>query len=109
MYVTPPLPSPSMLYRVGFSKDGTTMNLGEASQSYGFGGTSKAITNSVFVDYGESFGPGDVIGCFVVRRGWGLQCVGVLTHNPPPCRTLRVSSRLYPSPRMVPCLALPLS
>ena len=83
-YVTPSLPSPSILYRVGFSKDGTTMNLGEASQSYGFGGTSKAITNSVFVDYGESFGPGDVIGCFVVRRGWGLQCVGVLTHNPPP-------------------------
>ena len=45
------------------------MNLGEASQSYGFGGTSKAVTNSVFVDYGESFGPGDVIGCFVVSRG----------------------------------------
>lgn len=55
--------------RVGFSKDGTTMNLGEASQSYGFGGTSKAITNSVFVDYGESFGPGDVIGCFVDFEG----------------------------------------
>ena len=67
-----PRPTPLLLLvvlpRVGFSKDGTTMNLGEASQSYGFGGTSKAITNAVFVDYGESFGPGDVIGCFVVRR-----------------------------------------
>lgn len=59
------------------------MNLGEASQSYGFGGTSKAITNAVFVDYGESFGPGDVIGCFVVRREQGLQC-GHAHSNPFP-------------------------
>lgn len=84
------------------------MNLGEASQSYGFGGTSKAITNSVFVDYGESFGPGDVIGCFVVSRGRACS-VGVLTHTPPPCRTLKGNSRPFPSPRTAPHLGLHLS
>lgn len=90
------------------------MNLGEASQSYGFGGTSKAITNSVFVDYGESFGPGDVIGCFVVRRGRGLQCrgwgleCGMLTHTHHCHRTLKGNSKLSPSPRTALCLVLPL-
>ena len=52
--------------RVGFSKDGSTMSLGEEQQSYGFGGEGKAVTNAQFIDYGEKYGPGDVIGCYLV-------------------------------------------
>ena len=40
--------------------------LGEVAQSYGYGATGKSSTAGMFNSYGESFGPGDVIGCFVV-------------------------------------------
>jgi len=39
---------------------------GEVAQSYGYGATGKSSTAGMFNSYGESFGPGDVIGCFVV-------------------------------------------
>ena len=34
--------------------------------SYGYGGTGKTVENNNYQTYGEPFGPGDVIGCFVV-------------------------------------------
>ena len=41
---------------------------GEVSQSYGYGASGQSSTAGMFNSYGESFGPGDVIGCFVVSR-----------------------------------------
>jgi len=42
-----------------------TRNLGTDVLSYGFGGTGKASHGGKFVDYGQSFGLNDVIGCYV--------------------------------------------
>lgn len=39
--------------------------IGEESNSYGYGGTGKFSTNNKFVNYGEKFGVGDVIGCLL--------------------------------------------
>ena len=40
---------------------------GEEALSYGYGGTGKASTECNFVDYGQTFGPGDVITAYLVR------------------------------------------
>ena len=40
--------------------------IGEVAQSYGYGASGQSSTAGMFNSYGESFGPGDVIGCFVV-------------------------------------------
>jgi len=50
------------------------LSLGEDNLSYGFGGTGRAATNKQFKLYGEAYGPGDYIGCFIVSR---LICNGV--------------------------------
>ena len=39
---------------------------GEERFSYGFGGTGKASTDCKFTDFGETFGEGDVISCYLV-------------------------------------------
>ena len=39
---------------------------GEVAQSYGYGASGQSSTAGMFNSYGESFGPGDVICCFVV-------------------------------------------
>ena len=39
---------------------------GEVAQSYGYGASGQSSTAGMFNSYGESFGPGDIVGCFVV-------------------------------------------
>lgn len=56
--------SPHVL-RVGWSVQGTSMQLGEEPLTYGFGGTGKISTGNKFSDYGEAFGKDDVIGCYL--------------------------------------------
>jgi len=51
--------------RVGFSTADTSMQLGEEKNSFGYGGTGKASVACTFKDYGEAFGTGDVIQCFL--------------------------------------------
>ncbi|XP_066970862.1 tigger transposable element-derived protein 1-like isoform X1 [Macrobrachium rosenbergii] len=51
--------------RCGWSIDDAGMVLGEEPFSYGYGGTAKASTNLKFKDYGQPFGKGDVIGCYL--------------------------------------------
>ncbi len=58
--------------RVGWSVEGSDLGLGEDRYSYGYGGTGKVATNKKFKVYGEPYGPGDFIACFVVSRGGGL-------------------------------------
>lgn len=42
------------------------MLLGEEKFSYGYGGTGKASTDCKFSDFGETFGEGDAIACYLV-------------------------------------------
>ncbi|CAH1261467.1 HNRNPU [Branchiostoma lanceolatum] len=51
--------------RVGWSIDFSSIQLGEEPFSYGYGGTAKSSTACKFNDYGEKFGAGDVMGCYV--------------------------------------------
>ncbi|GFO50470.1 heterogeneous nuclear ribonucleoprotein u-like protein 1 [Plakobranchus ocellatus] len=57
-------PNPHVL-RVGWSVNSTSLNLGEEALSFGYGGTGKASTECNFVDYGQTFGPGDVITAYL--------------------------------------------
>ena len=41
------------------------MQLGEVKNSYGFGGTSKVSEDCKFRNYGQKFGQGDVVGCYL--------------------------------------------
>ncbi|XP_064394573.1 heterogeneous nuclear ribonucleoprotein U-like protein 1 isoform X2 [Halichondria panicea] len=50
--------------RVGWTLD-DSKGLGEDNHSFGFGSTGKKVVNNVFESYAESYGPGDVIGCFL--------------------------------------------
>ena len=56
--------------RCGWSVDDAGIGLGEAHNSYGYGGTGKAVVNNQYNEYGETYGPGDVIGCFVVSTAF---------------------------------------
>lgn len=42
------------------------VSTGEEDFSFGYGGTGKASVKCKFVDFGEKFGVGDVIGAYVV-------------------------------------------
>ena len=53
------------LCRVGFSTSEAVLDLGTCAHGYGFGGTGKKSNNRQFDDYGEAFGKGDVIGCYL--------------------------------------------
>ena len=48
--------------------DEAKLSLGEAPHSYGYGSTGRASCNDQFNSYGEPYGPGDVLGCFVVSN-----------------------------------------
>ena len=56
--------------RVGWSIDEAGLGLGEAEFSYGYGSTGMSVVNNHYNEYGETYGPGDIIGCFVVSVGW---------------------------------------
>ncbi|KAH8867594.1 Heterogeneous nuclear ribonucleoprotein U-like protein 1 [Schistosoma japonicum] len=51
--------------RIGWSTEDADFTLGEEPQSYGYGGTGKKSCNNKFVDYGCTFGEGDVVGAFI--------------------------------------------
>ena len=57
-------PNPHVL-RCGWSVDSASLALGTESLSYGYGGTAKASTNNRFFNYGQRYGLGDVIGCYL--------------------------------------------
>ncbi|XP_064089265.1 heterogeneous nuclear ribonucleoprotein U-like protein 1 [Macrobrachium nipponense] len=53
------------IVRCGWSIDDAGMTLGEEPFSYGYDGRAKASTDLKIKDYGQPFGKGDVIGCFL--------------------------------------------
>lgn len=53
------------LCRVGWSTSGASLDVGTDKASFGFGGTGKKSHAKQFQDYGESFGLGDTIGCWL--------------------------------------------
>eukprot|EP00930_Biecheleria_cincta_P001287 TRINITY_DN102427_c0_g1_i1.p1 TRINITY_DN102427_c0_g1~~TRINITY_DN102427_c0_g1_i1.p1 ORF type:complete len:925 (-),score=145.17 TRINITY_DN102427_c0_g1_i1:36-2810(-) len=57
----------SGVVRIGWcTKDGSRV-MGTDSSSFGFGSTGKSSHNKKYVDYGETFGEGDCIGCSIER------------------------------------------
>ena len=55
--------------RVGWSVDSAGLGLGESPLSFGYGCTGKAVVNNQYNEYGDSYGPNDVITCLLVS-GW---------------------------------------
>ena len=65
---------------MGWSVADSDLSLGEDKLSYGFGATGRASNNKQFQLYGEAYGPGDFIGCFVVSVlcetcGYNSNCI----------------------------------
>ncbi|KAF7702319.1 heterogeneous nuclear ribonucleoprotein U-like protein 2 [Silurus meridionalis] len=50
--------------RVGWSVDGSSLQLGEEELSYGFDGAGTTVTGGKMEEFGEPFSEGDVIGCY---------------------------------------------
>lgn len=53
------------LGRVGFSTAAATLELGIDDSGFGYGGTAKKSNSRRFDPYGEKYGDGDVLGCYV--------------------------------------------
>lgn len=53
------------LVRVGWSQLAAKLELGTDPFGYGYGGTAKKSNNKQFDSYGELYGKGDVIGCYL--------------------------------------------
>ena len=53
------------LVRVGWSQLAAMLELGTDPFGYGYGGTAKKSNNRQFDSYGELYGKGDVIGCYL--------------------------------------------
>lgn len=53
------------LCRLGWSTLAGTVDLGTDKHGFGFGGTAKKSVNRQFDDYGERYGCGDVLGCYI--------------------------------------------
>jgi ATP-dependent RNA helicase DDX1 len=53
------------LVRVGWSQLAAKLELGTDAFGYGYGGTAKKSNNRQFDSYGELYGKGDVIGCYL--------------------------------------------
>ena len=72
--------------RLGWSVDEAGLGLGEALLSYGYGSTGKVVVNNRYNEYGETYGPGDVIGCYVVRflslNFWCFSFLGAFFSHP---------------------------
>lgn len=65
------------LCRVGISKgDDPVGNLGETTNSFGFGGTGKFSYSGKFSDYGTKFGVGDTIICTVDLENMAHSSIG---------------------------------
>jgi ATP-dependent RNA helicase DDX1 len=53
------------LCRVGWATENGSLDLGTDSEGFGYGGTGKKSHEREFLNYGEPYGEGDVIGCFI--------------------------------------------
>ncbi|GJD10941.1 Probable ATP-dependent RNA helicase ddx1 [Galdieria sulphuraria] len=53
------------LCRVGWATEECSLDLGTDSEGLGYGGTGKKSHNREFANYGEPYGEGDIIGCFI--------------------------------------------
>lgn len=54
------------LARVGWSLEGSSLDLGTDRDGWGYGGTAKKSNNRQFIDYGQKFGEKfDIVGCIV--------------------------------------------
>ena len=51
--------------RVGWSVDSSSLSVGEAPLSYGYGGTGRSSCNNKFSHYGEPYSTNDVITCYI--------------------------------------------
>ncbi|XP_063684828.1 heterogeneous nuclear ribonucleoprotein U-like protein 1 isoform X2 [Bolinopsis microptera] len=51
--------------RVGWSHDEIDISLGENGSSWGYGGTAKKSHDNKYLNYGDKFGAGDSITCYV--------------------------------------------
>ena len=61
------------LVRLGWSRNLSSLVLGESELSFAYCGTGKKITNQTAEDYGEAFKQGDVIGSYLVSAT-ALRC-----------------------------------
>jgi ATP-dependent RNA helicase DDX1 len=59
------------LCRFGWSTQAGSLDVGTDKSSWGFGGTGKKSHARDFVNYGEAFGKGDIVGCLVDLGGEG--------------------------------------
>ncbi|KAL6067962.1 ATP-dependent RNA helicase ddx1 [Balamuthia mandrillaris] len=59
------LPMDDGLCRVGWAITSASRNLGTDPGGFGFGGTGMKSNRKQFDHYGDSFGKGDVIGCYI--------------------------------------------
>eukprot|EP01119_Soliformovum_irregulare_P021493 TRINITY_DN7167_c0_g1_i1.p1 TRINITY_DN7167_c0_g1~~TRINITY_DN7167_c0_g1_i1.p1 ORF type:complete len:648 (-),score=201.49 TRINITY_DN7167_c0_g1_i1:46-1989(-) len=55
--------------RVGWCTKSAKLNLGTDQTGFGYGGFGKRGHNRKFEDYGEPYGKGDTIGCYLDRTG----------------------------------------
>ena len=67
------------LCRLGWSTVGAGFDVGTEKGSFGFGGTGKKSHDKQFTDYGEAFGLGDTVGCWLdcVSGGMGFSKNGI--------------------------------
>lgn len=97
--------------RVGWATQAASFNLGTDVHGVGYGGTAKKSHKGQFLDYGTTYGKGDVVGC--VRGcgvGWGdvVGCVSrvrggttpvcALTAYLPPAPPPPPPPQLFPGP-----------
>ena len=57
--------------RLGFSSMAAHTELGKDSHGFGYGGTGMKSNNNAFEKYGETYGQGDTIGCYIELGGEG--------------------------------------
>ena len=53
------------LARVGWSSKAAKLELGTCQHGFGYGGTAKKSHKKQFENYGEAYGLGDTIGCYL--------------------------------------------
>ena len=57
------------ILRCGFSLPMSSLSLGDTADGWGWGGNGQKVHNNTFLNYGELFTEGDVIGCILDMDG----------------------------------------
>jgi hypothetical protein len=52
-----------LIWKIGFSLSGASYNLGTDWKGWGYGGTGKKSHGNNFIDFGEGYRKGDIVGC----------------------------------------------